>query len=92
MLIFTIVNLLIQKKQYKGKEASVGLNKSYLWMLLIFYILPKLMMNLMLVGVCFAATFANIIPKKRVDKIVAVALEDTPDKVPSKFFIIGFLG
>ncbi|MGY0373358.1 cation:proton antiporter [Clostridium sp. JNZ J1-5] len=34
------------------------------------YILSKPMMNLMLVGVCFAATFANIIPKKRVDKIV----------------------
>lgn len=33
------------------------------------YLLPKPMMNLMLVGVTFSATFANLIPKKRLDKI-----------------------
>lgn len=36
MLIFTIVNLLTQKKQYKIKEAYIGLNKSYLYMLFLF--------------------------------------------------------
>lgn len=34
------------------------------------YLLPKPMMNLMLVGVTFAATFANIISKKRLEKIM----------------------
>lgn len=33
------------------------------------YLLPKPMMNLMLVGVTFSATFANIIPKERLEKI-----------------------
>ncbi|MCM1989432.1 cation:proton antiporter [Oceanirhabdus seepicola] len=33
------------------------------------YILPEPMMNLMLVGVTFSATFANIIPRKRLDQI-----------------------
>lgn len=34
------------------------------------YVLLEPMMNLMFVGVCFAATFSNIIPKERVDKIL----------------------
>lgn len=33
------------------------------------YLLPKPMMNLMLVGVTFSATFANIVPRERLDKI-----------------------
>lgn len=32
-------------------------------------LLPKPMMNLMLVGVTFSATFANIVPRERLDKI-----------------------
>ncbi|WP_066499494.1 cation:proton antiporter [Abyssisolibacter fermentans] len=33
------------------------------------YLLPEPMMNLMLIGVVFSATFANMIPRKRLDKI-----------------------